>query len=239
MAGNGRSILIVDDLRVFLELERTCFERAGFEVMTAESGEEALEKTRAFQPDAVLLDLYMPDLDGAEVCRRIKRDPILRGTGVVIITSKLFEKDRLRCVVAGCDGFISKISPHTEILLEIERVLSKAMRVPGVASLSLNVSYGLPEQRMRPTLGFDLGPDGLFVASEQSPPRGVAVHLQLELAGFEQSLRLEGEVIRSRNTGDRVPGFHVRFVDPEASALRMISDYLRVRVSTGARCSID
>lgn len=236
MKAGSRRILLVDDLRVFLELERSFLERAGFEVETATSSPEAIEKARAFKPTAVLLDLYMPGVDGAECCRLIKSDPELRGTPVVIITSKTLEADRLRCIEAGCDGFISKIAPHSEILVEIERVLSRRLRVPGAAALSLNVAYALPQRPMRQCLGFDLGPDGMFVAVSDAPPRGAAVRLEIDLAGLDRRLRLGAKVIRSELQGEGLQGFHVRFIDPEPAAVRLILEYLDARPRTEKRC---
>jgi len=236
MGSRSRCILIVDDLRVFLEIERNFFERAGFDVQTASSGADALEKAGTVKPDAVLLDLYMPGLDGAECCRRFKRDPDLRNIAVVIITSKAIESDRKRCVEAGCDGFISKIASHSEILMEIERVLSKRVRIPGAAGLSFNVAYGLPQRPMRQSLGSELGPDGLFVASAEAPPQGTALRLEIDLPGFDRRLRLGGQVIRSKIEEERVRGFHLRFIDPEPATLRLISDYLRELNRAGEGC---
>lgn len=226
METRSRSILVVDDLHVFLELERAFFERAGFEVHTASRGAEALERARALRPDAILLDIYMPDMDGAECCRRIKQDPDLRGAAVVMITSKAIERDRKRCIEAGCDGFLSKIAPHSEILMEIERVLAKRVLSPGAAGLSFAVSYAPPQKPMRRSLGSDLGPDGLFIGSSEALPGGSAIRMEIELAGVERRLRLGGQVIRSECAGGRVRGLHVRFIDPEPAALAVISDYL-------------
>jgi CheY-like chemotaxis protein len=236
MTPGPRRILLVDDLRVFLELERSFLQRAGFEVETASSGPEAVEKARALRPAAILLDLYMPGFDGAECCRQIKRDPDLRGTPVVIITSKALETDRRRCIDAGCDGFISKIAPHSEILVEIEKVISRRIRPPGAAALSLNVAYALPQRPMRHCLGFDLGPDGMFVASPEAPPRGAAVRLEIELGGLDRRIRLGAQVIRSEAKGEGLRGFHVRFIDPEPAAVQLILEYLGARPRRETRC---
>ena len=66
------SILLVDDVELFLELERSFLEGGGHEVVTASSGEEALARLDRAAPDLLLLDLYMPGIDGDEVCRRLR-----------------------------------------------------------------------------------------------------------------------------------------------------------------------
>ncbi len=230
MADDRRLILLVDDLRIFLRIEQDLLERAGYDVITTFSGLEALKKTREYKPDLVLLDLYMPDLDGAECCKLIKRDPDLKDIKVVIITSKAFPEDRRRCIDAGCDGFISKISTQSQILVEIERALSQTASYPSVSPDSFDVTYSESVGARCGGVGLDLGIDGMFVASDEPVKRHAILTLEFGLPGFERRLRLKGEVIGVAEPSSEVRlvrGFHVRFVDPGASTLNLISEYLQ------------
>ena len=83
-----KRILVVDDDENILSLERTILEQKGFDVTTAEGGEEALRVLRKDSFDLVLLDVMMPDKDGFEVCRQIKQEPRLRNLPVIFLTAK-------------------------------------------------------------------------------------------------------------------------------------------------------
>ena len=104
----GEQILIVDDTPVNLKLTRILLTHEGYEVRTAESGEEALQVLESFHPRLVLADIQMPGMDGLEMTRRIKKDPRHRGVLVVALTALAMEGDEQRAIDAGCDGYITK-----------------------------------------------------------------------------------------------------------------------------------
>src|SRR5919106_6925050 len=93
-------ILLVDDVRFFLELERSFLDREGFEVLLAENGLDALETARRERPGLVLLDLNMPGMQGDEVCRLLKADLALSNTPVIMVTSGQKTEDARRCTEA-------------------------------------------------------------------------------------------------------------------------------------------
>ncbi|NOY87566.1 MAG: response regulator [Deltaproteobacteria bacterium] len=123
-------LLLVDDVELFLELERSFLSREIFEIATARSGREALEKVRRVRPDLVLLDLFMPEIDGAEVCRSLKADPDTRNIPVIMTTSEPQEEPdvRKRCFEAGCDDFIPKPLRREELLKVIGDALQLTKR---------------------------------------------------------------------------------------------------------------
>ena len=95
-------VLLVDDVRVFLEFERPFFERSGCEILTATSGTEALRIVKEQKPHIVLLDYEMPGMNGDEVCRRIKDDISTRHIPVLIVTSHKEPSVLDKCRSAGC-----------------------------------------------------------------------------------------------------------------------------------------
>jgi putative two-component system response regulator len=87
--------------------------RAGYQVVTASDGEQALQIVEATHPDLVLMDVLMPKLTGYEVCERIKRNPATRLTPVVLITALNEREDRIQGINAGADDFLIKpVNPH-------------------------------------------------------------------------------------------------------------------------------
>ena len=118
-----KKILICDDEPHILEAVAFVARKAGYDVLTAENGEDALRLARAELPGLVLLDLNMPIKSGYQVCEEIKADPATRSMYVIMLTAKGQESDRTRGVAAGADEYITKpFSPRklrqrlTEIL---------------------------------------------------------------------------------------------------------------------------
>ena len=103
------TILIVDDDPQLLHVTELLFGLEGYHVLVAKSGEAALELLSQVRPHAILLDVMMPGLDGAEVCRRVRKDPKLRKIPIAVFTAAEMREKELRD--AGADVFIVK--PYT------------------------------------------------------------------------------------------------------------------------------
>src|ERR1700737_1418013 len=101
-------ILVVDDNEVNVELLVAILASEDYVVSTATDGFEALAKTAAEKPDIVLLDVMMPELDGFEVCRRIKADPTMADIPVIMVTALSHVDDLVRGFDAGADDFVTK-----------------------------------------------------------------------------------------------------------------------------------
>ena len=109
-------VLAVDDLRENTDLLRAFLKPKGFHVTAAFSGAEALAAVEASPPDVILLDLMMPDMNGYEVCRRVKQDPVTRHVPVIVITGLAEREANIQAVEAGADDFLLK--PFDSLLLE-------------------------------------------------------------------------------------------------------------------------
>lgn len=116
-------ILVVDDEPLNVELLRRLMTRRGYEVMTADNGARALERVAERRPELVLLDVQMPELDGFEVCRRIKGDADTRFIPVVLITALSASEDRVRGIEAGADDFVSKPFVIAELEARVNALL--------------------------------------------------------------------------------------------------------------------
>ena len=104
-----RRILIVDDEDDIREVAQVSLEvTAGWKVLTASSGGEGLRIARADQPDAILLDVMMPDMDGPTTLQKLQADPAIRHIPVVLLTAKLQPADRKRFAELGVAGVLAK-----------------------------------------------------------------------------------------------------------------------------------
>lgn len=114
-----RRILAVDDDPINLFLLNEFLEN-DFEVRLASSGEEALDEIPDFQPEVILLDIMMPELDGFQVCSKIREDRANDNIKVLFLSAKQTLNDRLYGYECGADDFISKPFNHDELLARIK-----------------------------------------------------------------------------------------------------------------------
>jgi DNA-binding response OmpR family regulator len=130
-----RKILVVDDEPKLVRVVREYLEHDGYRVVSAGDGREALDRFRQELPDLVVLDLMLPELDGLEVCRRIRRDS---GVPIIMLTARAEEVDELIGLELGADDYVTKpFSPRT-LLARVRSVLRRAVPAEGSeAPLSL------------------------------------------------------------------------------------------------------
>lgn len=127
-------ILLVDDEKDILELVGFNLEKEGFEVHTAADGKSALDIARRIQPDLVLLDVMMPEMDGMETCREMREDPKLKNVMIAFLTARGEDYSQVAGFDAGADDYIQK-PIKTRIL--VSRI--KAMLRRSNAETSANV----------------------------------------------------------------------------------------------------
>ncbi len=101
-------ILVVDDENINLRLVSRLLEMEGYEVVTAQSGEAALHLIEQTPPDLALLDVMMPLMDGYELCRRLRHNPVTAQIPIVMLTALVDENDRLKGIEAGADDCLPK-----------------------------------------------------------------------------------------------------------------------------------
>lgn len=127
----GRStVLLVEDDEASQYVYGTLLTHRGFAVRYARSGPQGLQMLRETRPDAVVLDIGIPGMDGFEVLERIRRDPEMRDVPVVVVTVHVFEADQKRAAEAGCDVFLKKPLEPSALLRELERVLGLPPALP-------------------------------------------------------------------------------------------------------------
>jgi DNA-binding response OmpR family regulator len=118
-----RKILIVEDEVSLLKLESILLTTRGYKVSAVTDGLKALEEIKNDIPDLVLLDIMIPGIDGFEVCRRIKADPVTADLPVVMLTAKKSSADQARGVAAGADAYITKPFKSAKIIEVVEELL--------------------------------------------------------------------------------------------------------------------
>lgn len=161
------NVLVVDDDRNLRKIISTNLELAGFSVVTAADGREALHKIEEITPDIVLLDLMMPHMDGYEVARRIRghHNPSIANVPIIILTAKSETEDKLRGFEAGADDYITKPFGPQELLarvrakirrVEVDSSLSPLTRLPGNLAIESELRRRIEERDPFAVLYLDL-----------------------------------------------------------------------------------
>jgi len=121
----NEKILIVDDEEHIVELLHFNLLNAGYEVLSANNGIDAVKIAKAEKPSLLLLDLMLPGMDGFDVCKEIKRDAEMKKTSIIMLTAKGEELDKILGLELGADDYITKPFSVRELLARVKAVLRR------------------------------------------------------------------------------------------------------------------
>jgi pilus assembly protein CpaE len=169
-------ILIVDDTPMNLKIVTAALIPGGYEIETAPNGRVALDRAALFQPDLIILDVMMPDIDGYEVCRRLRRMPAFTQRPILMLTANDTLEERVSGLEAGADDYMSKPFQPAELQARVRALLRRAAPAPvqplsaqsrtialfslrggiGVSTLATNLAVGLAQIWGEPVALVDL-----------------------------------------------------------------------------------
>ncbi len=121
-----RTILVVDDEAEIVRLLDHNLTKAGYVVITAKDGERGLEAVQRHRPDLVILDIMLPGIDGWDVCKRLKGDPVTAGTPLLLLTARAEEENRILGLELGADDYVTKPFGIREILARVKALLRRS-----------------------------------------------------------------------------------------------------------------
>lgn len=137
--GPKATILVIEDEDDIARLVGIDLAHAGYECERASSGEEGVERARELRPDLVVLDLMLPGIDGAEVCRRLRADTRTAATSIIMLTARTQSADRIAGLAAGADDYVDKPFDPEELVARVGAALRRASSLRGTSPLT-----GLP-----------------------------------------------------------------------------------------------
>jgi len=158
-------VLVVDDERNILDIIKFNLEVEGYEVITSRDGEEALRLVQELKPDLILCDIMMPELDGLEVCRRLKSDGRTNQIPVVMLSARTQAQDKVASIEAGADDFITKPFDFSDLVARItinlirarqKRDVSPLTGLPGSISIEAETKRRISKNLMFATLYIDM-----------------------------------------------------------------------------------
>ncbi len=203
-------ILVVDDEEDIRNLVAINLRREGFRVITAETGEQALELAREKAPALVLLDLMLPDIQGTEVCRKLRQDPKLRKLPIIMLTAMDQETDRVVGFEVGADDYVTKPFSVRELVLRVRAILRRVPR---------------PEDEREPNEVLDTGPvridvsaHRVWVQDEELALTSTEFKLLVTLVRRAGRVQSRGRLLQ--DVWDMPPDLNTRTVDTHVKRLR-------------------
>ena len=120
-----KKVLVCDDEPYIVESVSYVVRKAGYDVVVAEDGLEALNAVKREKPDLVFLDIMMPKISGYEVCRQVKEDPTTRAAYIVMLTARGQEEDERRALDMGADEFMTKPFSPRKMRAKLDEILGQ------------------------------------------------------------------------------------------------------------------
>ena len=145
-----KTVLLVDDEAKIVQLARDFLEHAGFTVLSAGDGRSALASLRSAKPDLIILDLGLPDMDGLDVTRAVRRES---STPIIVLTARGAEADKLVGLELGADDYVTKPFSPRELVARVRAVLRRWEQANAGAEIVRVADLILDTPRMRVTVG--------------------------------------------------------------------------------------
>lgn len=216
-------ILLVDDTRHFLDLEMTFLQRAECRLLTASTGLDAIRIAKSEQPDLILLDIEMPEMNGLQACRILKADPTTQRIPIIVLTSMKMEDEARR---SGADHFLRKPIDEPTFLAEVRRFVPIRERSESRAVLDVPVTIWRDGE---PSAGqvLNLSRTGLFIAAAKVQPVGARLEVTFRLPHDYSGRDISAEVLVARQAkGEEPRGYGVRFFQVPAGTRTVIEEFL-------------
>ena len=225
------NILLVDDTELFLDLGKSFLSRSSFTVSTARSGPEALMAIRSSRPTLVILDLLMPGMDGDEVCRKIKSDPLTNTIPIIMVCSNQNPELRERCYAAGCDAFVSKPLRKDEVLDAIEKtVIIAKRRFPRIPThLLSNVTHDGETSQLWIQ---SISRGGIFLETDPPPPVDTDMEVTFSLPGVKEKINAKVKVRWQGTVREDGPsGVGCQFIQMDDPMADIIGNYVNEKLA--------
>jgi CheY-like chemotaxis protein len=124
-------VLVIDDESVVGVILRMAFEAKGHETMVADGGRSGIDKVRADHPDAIVLDLMMPEVNGYDVLEVLRDDPVIEDVPIIVLTAVTLSRERERCLSGGADAVITKPFDPADVVDALDDLLAARPRSVG------------------------------------------------------------------------------------------------------------
>ena len=218
-------ILLADDVRLTLATEKAYLEGRNLKVFTTTSALEARDLASVVQPDLVVLDFEMPEMNGAQVCRQLKDDPQTSHIPVLILSIRQDEDRESLCREAGAVGFLNKADGREALLDGVARVLGIPRRRHVRVGCTFNAGINDSGRLFSGTVE-NVSEGGMFLRSPRRFSQGMALRVSFKLPQVEDPIKALGEVVRSEELGEGTFGLGIQFLEMSPKSRDGLTEFL-------------
>ena len=225
-----KQILLVDDSHFFIQAIKEFLTRSGNHILTASCGKEALHILETKSPDVILIDYYLDDISGDELCRKIKADPAAKDIPIIMLTSAGNAEDIEKSKSAGCDDYITKPVDKMALLTKVKRYLDIPMREHKRAPICVPALY-YHDDRRHSGMIFCISEGGMFIKGENLLESGSIIQVSFSIPQIAEDIEVKAEVAWNTTERGRLPagigpGFGVRFLSIDEKGIEAIKTYV-------------
>ncbi len=224
-----KKILIVDDLKPFIEQEKSILSRADFQIFTAGSAEEALELHREYKMDLIIADLEMPGMPGDELCEEIRQDPGLRKVSILMVCTRK-KADIERCSKCGANSYIARPVKREELLERAKGLLEIPSRKDMRVLMKVSVKGRFKAEPFF-CASQDVSKSGILFESDKVLAKGDVIQCSFFIPD-EERVQTDGEVVRVSRSEPGVYCYGIRFVNIEPEYEFAIDRYIKKRAQS-------
>lgn len=230
-----KKLLIVDDVELFVQLQVSYLGNDKYDIHTAGNGNEGLHLARTLRPDLILLDLFMPDLNGDEVCHILKKDPATSAIPVVLVSSGAPERSRSAMISSGSDGLVFKPVRRDLLVSVVENLLGTNLRFHDRINVNIAGTV-IHEGEEHPVTIRSLSSDGAFLELSYRVTRGDLMEIIFTLPDTRDVIRIRSAAVVWIGTlGEDGPaGAGLSYLTIEEGMRKKISEFVRERILKGA-----
>jgi uncharacterized protein (TIGR02266 family) len=223
-------LLLVDDVRLMRGIAKNYFNQSEFLISTARGGQEAIRMARAINPHLIIMDVEMPEMDGAECCRKIKNDPNLFTTPVILLTENNKEKIE-HGWSSGCDGLLTRPVGRRELLSAARQYVALANRAAPRIDRNILVKYGGDEEKEWHDYAHNLGTGGLFLSTERVLAEGTEFFIEFLIPRTESPIDCRARIAWINSAvkpqrPDLPTGIGLEFVDLERAGRHQLQTFV-------------
>ena len=227
-----KKILLADDVALFLELEKSFFDPEMFDLLVARTGQQAIDVALAEKPDLILMDFYMPEVNGDDACRQLKANPETSSIPIIMVTQMGRPEDLEHCRSVGCDDILLKPINRLNFMRKSLQCLGldEAPTSRVKARLEVFLASDMGECLKNYTVNFS--PGGLFLETQELLDAGTQLALEFNLSDAEEPMTCKARVAwvnhPEKLKNPRLPaGLGLQFLDLSQQEKVVIREYVK------------
>lgn len=227
-----KKLLLADDIELLVELEKSFLQREPFELLVARNGREAYMMASLEQPDLVVLNLDLAEINGDDCCRRIKLNDELQSMPVILVVPYGDDAALHRCYEACSDDYLYRPADHQQVVQKVARFLNVPLRAEPRVQTRLSIRYGVDNQQQLTDFSVNLSSGGVFIETLDPLPIATILRMEFILPDSGRIVHCQGKVawinpVDKLVTSRLPPGMGIQFHGMGLDEVHAIMVYIK------------